>query len=184
LCATKQTERKKKKLVHKRTHTPAASLSWSFNSVSQWHLALANTHTHTGFFGLHSRPVVWLSIQAFYMIMSNNFIPPTTPQMPSLKQKVKTGKENKKNENDDLFFSFLPGWPAFIFLIDKLDLITLRFFADVKCETIFRDFFFFFTFVLFYFFPGRFILFSNFPSQRKNKRESFFFFVFSPAGVH
>jgi hypothetical protein len=108
LCATKQTERKKKKLVHKRTHTPAASLSWSFNSVSQWHLALANTHTHTGFFGLHSRPVVWLSIQAFYMIMSNNFIPPTTPQMPSLKQKVKTGKE-KKNENDDLFFSFLPG---------------------------------------------------------------------------
>jgi hypothetical protein len=75
-------------------------------------LALANTHTHTGFFGLHSRPVVWLSIQAFYMIMSNNFIPPTTPQMPSLKQKVKTGKEKKKMKMMISFFLFcLAGQP-------------------------------------------------------------------------
>lgn len=185
LSVCNQTNRKeKKKLVHKRTHTHThlllvcpGRLTRSVNGTGQ------HTHTHTGFFGLHSRPVVWLSIQAFYTIMSNNFLPPTTPQMPSSKTK-KLKLERNKNENDSLFsFYFLPGWPAFIFLIDKLDLITLRFFADVKCETIFRDFFFWFYLRLFYFFPRRFILFSNFPSQRKKKRE-FFFVFFPPARVH
>jgi hypothetical protein len=44
--------------------------------------------------------------------MSNNFIPPTTPQMPSLKQKVKTGKEKKKMKMMISFFLFcLAGQP-------------------------------------------------------------------------